>query len=129
MSQPHVKVSLGKGRYRIEAEAHCIGKDIIVSIWGGTAPHIGSVAAAVPRPSLEDPVKKSATSSVINFVGHKDDTVARLFSEKIAAHFEANCVAAAGIHLDNATQKDIELVLKNCRILCSQLLKKLETCV
>ncbi len=57
MSQPHAKVSLGKGRYRIEAEAHCIGKDIIVAIWGGTGPHIGSVAAAVPRPSLEEPVK------------------------------------------------------------------------
>ena len=38
--------------YRVEAEAVRIGKDVLVYIWGGERPHIGSIAAAQPRPSL-----------------------------------------------------------------------------
>ncbi len=120
------KASSGKGKYRIEAEARIIGKDILVTVWGGTHPHIGSVAVAVPRNSLADPAQISATSSVINLVGHKDDAVARLFSERTAAYFNRNCIATAGIHIDNADKEEIELIIKTCEALCSRILTKLE---
>ena len=123
---PFIIASAGKGKYRVTAEAKTIGADIIVSIWGGEKPHIGSVAAAIPRPSLEFPGKMSATSSVLNFVGHKDETVTKLFSERIAARMNRNCIAAAGIHIENATNEDVDSVIKNCETLCTKMLTLLE---
>jgi gallate decarboxylase subunit D len=118
--------SVGRGKYRVTAEAKIIGFDIIVSIWGGTMPHIGSVAAAVPRPSLKTPGAMGATSSVLNFIGHKDETVSKLFSENIAARLNRNCIAAAGIHINRAGREDIDIITKNCEILCAKIIKLLE---
>jgi gallate decarboxylase subunit D len=123
---PLISAAAGRGKYRVTAEAKIIGIDIIVSIWGGTMPHIGSVAVAVPRPSLKTPGAMSATSSVVNYLGHKDETVSRYFSEKIAARLNSNCVAAAGIHIDRASSADIDKIKKNCGIVCAKIIKSLE---
>lgn len=106
------------------ADLTSIGDDLLVSIRGGTKPHIGSVVASIPRPSLDDSKKCSATSSVINFVGHKDEAVARMFSEKIASAFNTHTVATAGIHVDNLTVDGMKTILKNAETLCNKLIKK-----
>lgn len=118
--------STGKGTYHITAEAKFIGDDIIVSIWGGTKPHIGSIVITVPRPSLSNPHIISSTSSTFNFIGHKDEVIARLFSEKIASSFNRNTVSTAGIHIDNLTESDIGKILESAGVLCSNLIKKME---
>jgi len=123
---PFITATGGRGKYRVAAEARRIGADILVSVWGGTKPHIGSVAAASPRPSLRDLKKMSATSSVINYSGHKDDIVSKLFSERIAARFGRNCVATAGIHIDNATGEHIAIILQNCKTACTRIIRMLE---
>ena len=104
------------------AEARFIGEDILVSVWGGTKPHIGSVAVAQARPSLQDPRRTSATSSVINFPGHKDETVSRMFAERISSAMNCRCVATAGIHVDYASNNELSKILRNCEKLCSQAL-------
>jgi hypothetical protein len=119
-----VKATAGKGRFRIAAEAKFIGEDIIISIWGGTKPHIGSIVVSVPRPSLKNSQSISVISSAFNFIGHKDEIVARMFSEKIAATLNRNTVTTAGIHVDNLTEIDIKKILKNAETLCSILIKK-----
>lgn len=121
-----ITASGGRGKYRIAAEARRIGDDILVSVWGGTKPHIGSVAAAVPRRSHKDPKQMSATSSVLNFSGHKDDIVSKLFSERIAARLGSSCIATAGIHIDNATGDTIAAILRNCETACARILRMLE---
>lgn len=117
----------GKGKYRIAAHVRFIGEDIIIIISGGTKPHLGSIAVALPRPSLEDPEKLSATSSVFNFAGHKDEVIARMFSERIAAIFNRNIVTTAGIHIDDPTKSEIDKILTNAETLCSILVKKMES--
>ena len=112
----------GKGKYSIMAEVRFIGEDILVCVWGGTKPHIGSVAVAQDRPSLKDPQRTSATSSVINFPGHKDDIVSRMFAERISAAMNSCCIATAGIHVDNASDEELSKILRNCKILCSRIL-------
>jgi hypothetical protein len=76
--------------YVVEAEAVRIGPDILVYVWGGERPHIGAVAAAQPRPSLADPNRTSATASVLSYVGHKEDGVAKEMAEAISARFNTN---------------------------------------
>ena len=93
---------------------------------GGTHPHIGAVAMAVPRPSLQDPKKMSATSSNFTFVGHKEDLLAKKISEKIASQLKTNVVVTAGVHWDKLPPNKIETVEKLTDTLTDLILKKLE---
>jgi len=83
--------------------------DIIVAVTGGKD-HVGAVSLAVPRTSLQDPGRVSATSSVMTMIGHKDDEVAKYVGEKIAAATGKNTVVVAGIHFDNASSSDLEIL-------------------
>ena len=116
----------GTGRHRIEAAALRVGNDICIAVWGGSRPHIGSVAVAVPRPSLKNPDTRSATSSVFNFTGHKDEPVARTIAERVAARCNMAAVVTAGIHLDCMTRGDLHAILRHVATLTERLLQQLE---
>jgi hypothetical protein len=118
---PVITSESGKGQYCITAEVRFIGEDILASVWGGTKPHIGSIAVAQARPSLQDPRCISATSSVINFPGHKDDIVSKMYAERISSAMNCRCIATAGIHVDNASKNALSKILRNCETLCSRM--------
>ena len=120
-----VKVQTDTGSYDIEAEVLRIGEDYLVAIWGGEKPHIGAVAAAQPRPSLENPEATSATASVICFPGHKELEIARVVSEKLAAALGASVVVTAGIHWDNISKEGISKVMSNTKILTGLIMEKI----
>lgn len=124
-NKPPITASAGRGRHSVHAAAQCIGSDILLSIWGGTMPHIGSVSITQPRPCSTHPEKRSATSSVYNFTGHKDEAVARCCAEKVAAACDKKTVAVAGFHIDGASSSDIETIMKNVGTLCARIIKKL----
>jgi hypothetical protein len=111
--------------YVLEAEALRIGPDILVYIWGGERPHIGAVAAAQPRPSLADANRTSATASVLCYVGHKEDGVAKEVAETLAARFDTNVVVTAGIHWDDLPADGIKTVLARCREITDALVQGL----
>ena len=81
--------------------------DIIVIVTGGRD-HIGAVGLAVPRPSLLDQDKLSATSSILTQPGHKEDILAKDISEKLAAATNRNTVVIAGVHYDNLAADDLK---------------------
>ena len=118
------RIRVSKGRLRIEASIQEVGQDVLVSIWGGSRPHIGAIAMATPRPSLRDPKKLSATSSNFTFVGHKEDTVVKAISEKLASRLRTNVVVTAGIHWDHMTSEDIEMVQSLSEELGDRILRK-----
>lgn len=121
-----ILLSCGNDRFLLSAQAQFIGTDILVSIFGGTRPHIGSVVVSTPRKSLKYPEKTSATSSIINITGHKDEAIARMFSEKIAAAFSCTTVAVAGFHVDNLSPGEIDTVLSYAGTLCLQTIDSLK---
>ena len=121
-----VSVRTPEPDYVIEAEAVRIGSDILVYVWGGDRPHIGAAAAAQPRPSLADPDKVSATASVLSYLGHKEDAVAKDMAEAISARFGANAVVTAGIHWDKLSAGGIETVAERCRWVTKSLIEALE---
>ena len=121
-----VRSSVGADIYKVVAEVKIIGDDLIISIWGGTKPHIGSISVSVPRPGLKDSTSMSSTSSVINLIGHKDEVVARKFSEQLAAKFNRNAIATAGIHIDDITENQINIIMHNITDLCLDVINKLE---
>lgn len=107
MQQWKKKLSFAEIEIRIDA----IGEDICVQVYGGERPHVGCVALAVPRPSLKDPGRVSATSSVLNITGHKDEQICRYLAEKIAARRNTVIVCTGGFHVDHITQAQIQELL------------------
>ncbi|MGC1401970.1 MAG: hypothetical protein WA974_03485 [Thermodesulfobacteriota bacterium] len=104
--------SIKEGRFLLQARVILVGDDLLVSIWGGTHPHIGAVALALPRPSLKDRKKTSATSSVLTVLGHKEDQTVKAVSETLSAIFKRNTVVTAGIHWDNLKAEEIKVIVR-----------------
>ena len=119
------KVKTETGSFDIEAGIRWIGDDLLVAIWGGEKPHIGAVAVAQSRPSLKDPEITSATASVICFVGHKEDELAKAVSEVLAAALDTRVVVTAGIHWDNLPPEAIQQIIKNSEVLIEMILEKI----
>jgi len=119
------KVEISKGRFRIYGYVQPMGEDLLVSLWGGTRPHIGAVGAATPRPSLRDRKKWSATSSNLTFLGHKEDILVKRISEKLATLLRKNVVVAAGVHWDHMSPRDIKMVESLVQKIPDQILRKI----
>jgi hypothetical protein len=118
-------LSGGGERYPIQATAILIGDDLLVAIWGGTKPHIGAVAVALPRPSIADPQVTSSTSSVFTLLGHKEDEVVKMVSEHLSARLEKNVVVTAGIHWDHLAKEAVEEILHHCQELADEICARL----
>jgi hypothetical protein len=119
-------VEISRGRLKIHALIQEVGQDLLVSIWGGTRPHIGAVGIAVPRHSLKDPKKWSATSSNFTFLGHKEDALVKQISEKLATQLRKNVVVTAGIHWEGITSNEIKTIQNLTQKLPDQILKRLQ---
>ena len=119
-------VSISKGKFKLHAYTQRMGQDLLVSIWGGTRPHIGAVGMAIPRPSLKDPKKWSATSSNFTFIGHKEDALVKKISEKLATELKRNVVVVAGIHWDDLTSHEIMIIEGLTQKLSDEILKRLK---
>ena len=124
MSKTEFTIKTDTGAYDLTASARMIGQDLLVAIWGGEKPHIGAVAVAQPRPSLKDPHATSATASVICYVGHKEDELAKAASEILASALKTQVVVTAGIHWDNLDENGIQTIIKNSRILVEMIMDK-----
>lgn len=103
----------GKGRLRVFCRLFFTEEGIVAHLFGGEKPHVGAVALAVPRPSLEGTGKTSSTASVLTVVGHKDDELARPVALFLAARLRVAVVVVAGIHVEGASHKDISKLVHN----------------
>lgn len=108
-------------RYEVTATAFSCGTDYSVTVCGGTLFHVGAVAVAYPiNDSLEVVVDELFVPE------HKDHFAARIFAEHMAKMLGCNISVSAGIHIDDATKDEIELLLKNCRLCCDLLIHKVK---
>ena len=105
-------------RIVVEFTAVAMGNDLCVVIAGGELPHLGAVAVAQARPSLQDKTKLSATTSVITLLGHKEDVVASRVAHALAARLNKNVVVCCGIHVDDIRPDELEFVDKVVRQYC-----------
>ena len=109
-----LKVSAGK-----------IGSDIFISLEGGSAPHIGCVVQAIPRASLTGDGSNSATSSVLNLTGHKDEILCRKLAEMVCSRTGCVTVCTGGFHLDGIRKEQIQEVIRVVEDVGEELVKKL----
>lgn len=100
----------------ITFEIKFIGDDILILIYGGDKPHIGSAVLAIPRKSLSDENKISCTSSVLNVTGHKDEKICRHMAETFCKRYNSVAVCVGGFHCDNLTAEQIQEVVDAVKI-------------
>jgi len=121
-----IEAAAGEGAFALTAQARRVGADLVVMIHGGDQPHVGAVAAAAPRPSLDDPTRTSATASVIAFMSHKEDMLARQAAIKLASTLEVRVVVTAGMHWERIDAAGIALVEANAAELVERLAAQLQ---
>lgn len=103
------------------------GRDLAVCLSGGDSAHIGSVALSQPRPSLADPAKRSATSSILSVVGHKEGAVAESVADRLAASLNTVVAVTCGIHYDHGKPEDFPAILSIVDRLVEGLLDQLKS--
>lgn len=100
------KLSFSELKVTMEA----IGDDWNVVVTGGDRPHIGCCVLAVPRLSLREDKNMSATASVLNISGHKDEILCRYLAEYLAEKFHAVVACSGGFHVDHIREEQIKEV-------------------
>lgn len=111
--------SYGTGQRQIQLEARRFGEQLIVLVHNPT-PHVGAVAVAE-----YDPVTGRSSTSVLTRVGHKDDVVAVAAAHRISKAMRTVVCVVAGIHIDGATQTDIEATVENAQKVVELLLERI----
>ncbi len=95
----------GRGKYKVWLHRHDIGDDIVFFLGGGERSHIGSVVIAEPGKKVQS----------IRFPGHFDDIVLQPIAAAACKKYKRKVVAIGGVHVDNATKKEIDVLVDNCK--------------
>jgi hypothetical protein len=98
-------LTAGKGKYKVWLKEAKQGNEIVLFLGGGERTHIGSVVVCAP----------GKPAKVINRKGHYDWVVAKSISEKKCRKTKKAVVCIAGIHVNKASKKEIEILKKNCK--------------
>ena len=112
-------------KYEICLTAVRCGRDLSVTICGGTHHHVGAVALACGCLPDGSALKYSATVSTLVALDHKDDMVAKAVAKKLADTVCGNVTVTAGIHNDDAQQEELKILQENCMQACKMLTEKL----
>ena len=108
--------------YRLQGTIIFLDNDDVIVVVTGGRDHIGAISLAVPRPSLLDQNRISATSSVLTMLGHKEDELVKYVSEKIASATGRNVVVVAGVHYDGLARDDLEIVREQWVVLTEKII-------
>ena len=109
----------------LEVSAAFVGEDILVCLQGGERPHLGCVVQTEPRESLTGDGSVSATSSVLNYPGHKDEVVCRYVAEKISRELNRRVVCTGGFHKDGINADEIREVQMAVEVVTEKLVGRL----
>jgi hypothetical protein len=98
-------ITSGEGKYKVFVEEIKNGDDLIYILGGGQRSHIGGVVIC-------EPGKKPHS---IRLKGHYDDIVLLPIAEAACKKYNTKVVAVGGVHVDNASKKEIDILVKNCK--------------
>ena len=113
----------GTGRYQVFLAVYGSGgRGLCAFLYGGERPHTGGAAYAVPRPR-SDGQGVTADISTICAPGHKDVRAAEAIAKALCIPTQEDISLTAGIHIDQANQAEIQLLLKNCQAVANQFIQ------
>ena len=98
-------ITSGEGKYKVFLEEKKLEDDLVYILGGGEKPHIGGIVVC-------EPGKKP---QAVRLKGHYDDIVLKPIAEAACKKYKVKVVAVGGVHVDNASKEEIELLVKNCK--------------
>ena len=111
---------------QLEVSAALIGEDVLLCLQGGERPHLGCVVQTEPRVSLSGDGSVSATSSVLNFPGHKDEVICRWMAEKVSGELNRRVICTGGFHKDGISAEEIREVQESVGRLTECVIRSLQ---
>ena len=95
----------GEGKYKVFLEKRELDRNIVYILGGGERSHIGGIAIC-------EPGKKPNT---IRLEGHYDDVVLKPIAKEACKKYKTTIVVLGGVHIDNASKREIDILVKNCK--------------
>ena len=97
----------GRGKYKVWLKKQQIGENLLFVLGSGEKSHIGGVVICEPGKEPQ----------AIRLEGHFDDIVLKPIAVAACEKYKTKVVAVGGVHVDDATKKEIDLLVENCRAL------------
>ena len=98
-------ITSGEGRYKVFLEKKLLDDELVYILGGGEKSHIGGVVVCEP----------GKTPVVVKLEGHYDYRVLKPIAEEACKKYNKKVVALGGIHIDNATKDEIDILVNNCK--------------
>ena len=98
-------ITSGEGKYKVWLKKEKVGDNFLYVLGGGERTHIGGIVFC-------EPDKKPQT---VRLEGHYDDVVLKPIAETACKKYKTKVVAVGGVHVDNASKEEINLLIKNCK--------------
>ncbi|MGY5875044.1 MAG: hypothetical protein RTU30_04810 [Candidatus Thorarchaeota archaeon] len=105
-----MKAQRNLGSHAIYIDTKEIGRDLLITIYGGDEHHVGGVSIAYPTKSHYRDAD-TVSVSTLSFPGHKDYVVSNSAADRICKALHRPVIVTVGIHVDNATKEQIEQIV------------------
>jgi len=106
-----IEIVRKKNRLELKMMAAGMGDDLCVMLTGGDRPHLGAVTVGSGTGDLK----------TFTFDRHKENIITELFSSRLKREYAGNFAVCCGIHMNNISQEEIELVIQLCRDMAEEL--------
>jgi len=104
-------ITSGEGKYKVFLLKKRLNDDMIFILGGGEKSHIGGIVYC----------EQGKEPKTVKFENHYDYVVLEIIAEAACKKYKNNVVVMGGIHIDNATKEEIEIVVNNCKLLAKQI--------
>lgn len=98
-------ITAGEGKHKVWLKHEELNGDLIYTLGGGERSHIGGVVVKVP----------GENAKVIKLENHYDHVVLEPIAEEACRKYNKTVLVVGGIHVDNATKEEIEILVANCK--------------
>jgi len=113
-----IQIALPDSRFPLQAVVIPMGEDLLISITGGTRPHLGGV-------SLVDISSGGDFSRGLVLPGHRDDEPALDIGRQVAQATGRVVSVAVGIHWDGLKKQDLQEIRRNWKRLAAMIIESL----
>jgi hypothetical protein len=98
-------ITAGEGKYKVWLKEEKLSDERLYILGGGERSHIGAVVVKEPEKDIK----------IIKLEGHYDHIVLEPIAEEACKKYNTKVVAVGGVHVDNASEEEINLLVENCK--------------
>jgi len=98
-------ITAGEGKYMVWLKRQDLDRGLVLMLGGGERSHIGG-AAYVTSEGEEDTMAMD---------GHRDLEVLLPLARAACGKYNVPVLATGGVHVENATEEEIRILVNNCR--------------